>query len=150
MTFVLLERQRRAPMLDLTLFRNRTYVGANLVMLLVALAMFGVFFFVSLYMQNVLGYSAVQAGAAFLPMTILIILVAPQAGRLSDRYGSRGLMAGGMLLLAVQLAYFSQLSSDATFWRLLPGLVIGGFGMAMTMTPGARTRTSARSRRRAG
>ena len=49
-------------MLDLTLFRNRTYAGANLVMLLVALAMFGVFFFVSLYMQNVLGYSAVQAG----------------------------------------------------------------------------------------
>jgi EmrB/QacA subfamily drug resistance transporter len=133
--FILLERHRRAPMLDLTLFRNRTYVGANLVMLLVALAMFGVFFFVSLYMQNVLGYSAVEAGAAFLPMTILIILIAPQAGRLSDRYGSRGLMAGGMLLLAAQLAYFSQLSSAATFWRLLPGLVIGGFGMAMTMTP---------------
>ena len=133
--FVLLERHRRAPMLDLTLFRNRTYVGANLAMLLVALAMFGVFFFVSLYMQNVLGYSAVQAGAAFLPMTVLIILVAPLAGRLSDRHGSRALMAGGMVLLAVQLAYFSQLPSDATFWRLLPALVIGGFGMAMTMTP---------------
>ncbi len=133
--FIILERRQRAPMLDLTLFRNRTYAGANLVMLLVALAMFGVFFFVSLYMQNVLGYSAVQAGAAFLPMTVLIILAAPLAGRLSDRWGSRGLMAGGMLLLAVQLAYFSQLSSDATFWRLLPGLVIGGFGMAMTMTP---------------
>ena len=134
-TFVMLERHQRAPMLDLTLFQNRTYVGANLVMLLVALAMFGVFFFVSLYMQNVLGYSAVEAGAAFLPMTVLIILVAPQAGRLSDRWGSRGLMAGGMFLLAVQLAYFSQLSSDSTFWALLPGLVIGGFGLAMTMTP---------------
>src|SRR4029078_1628208 len=82
--FILLERHQRAPMLDLTLFQNRTYVGANLVMLLVALAMVGVFFFVSLYMQNVLGYSAVEAGAAFLPMTVLIILVAPQAGRLSD------------------------------------------------------------------
>ena len=133
--FIILERRQRAPMLDLTLFRNRTYAGANLVMLLVALAMFGVFFFVSLYMQNVLGYSAVQAGAAFLPMTVLIILAAPLAGRLSDRWGSRGLMAGGMLLLAVQLAYFSQLSSDATFWHLLPGLLIGGFGMAMTMPP---------------
>ena len=60
--FVLLERRQRAPMLDLTLFRNRTYAGANLVVLLVALAMFGVFFFVSLYMQNVLGYSAVAGG----------------------------------------------------------------------------------------
>jgi MFS family permease len=104
-------------------------------MLLVALAMFGVFFFVSLYMQNVLGYSAVQAGAAFLPMTVLIIVIAPLSGRLSDRWGSRWLMAGGMVLLAIQLTYFSQLPTDATFWRLLPALVIGGFGMSMTMTP---------------
>jgi len=134
-SFLLLESRTRAPMLDLTLFRNRTYVGANLVMLLVALAMFGVFFFVSLYMQNVLGYSAVQAGAAFLPMTLLIIVVAPLAGRASDRFGSRWLMATGMVLLAAQLAYFSQLSADATFWRLLPALILGGFGMSMTMTP---------------
>ena len=79
--FVVLERRQRAPMLDLTLFRNRTYVGANLAILLVSLAMFGVFFFVSLFLQNILGYSAVEAGAAFLPMTILIIIVAPIAGR---------------------------------------------------------------------
>jgi EmrB/QacA subfamily drug resistance transporter len=133
--FILLERRQRAPMLDLTLFRNRTYVGANLAMLLVALAMFGVFFFVSLYMQNVLGYSAVEAGAAFLPMTLLIIVIAPLAGRASDRWGSRWLITGGMVLLAAQLAYFSQLSDDATFWVLLPALVLGGFGMSMTMTP---------------
>ena len=56
-------------MFDVTLFRNPTFAGANIVALLVSLAMFGVFFFVSLFMQNVLGYSAVQAGAAFLPMT---------------------------------------------------------------------------------
>ena len=56
-------------MLDLSLFRNRTFSGANTVMLLVGLAMFGVFFYVSLYMQNILGYSPMQAGAAFLPMT---------------------------------------------------------------------------------
>jgi len=80
-SFVVIERRRRDPMLPLELFRNGTYTGSNLVVLLVALAMFGVFFFVSLYMQNILGYSAVQAGAAFLPMTLLIILVAPIAGR---------------------------------------------------------------------
>jgi EmrB/QacA subfamily drug resistance transporter len=141
--FVVLERRQRAPMLDLTLFRNRTYVGANLVVLLVALAMFGVFFFVSLYMQNILGYSAVEAGAAFLPMTILIVVVAPIAGRLSDRIGSRGLMAAGMLLLSLQLLYFSQLDQDASFWTLLPGLVLGGVGMSMTMTPSAAAATRA-------
>jgi hypothetical protein len=64
--FVLLELRRRVPMLDLSLFRNGTFVGANLLLLLVALAVFGVFFFLSLYMQNVLGYPPVKAGAAFL------------------------------------------------------------------------------------
>ncbi len=136
-SFIVIERRRRAPMLDLTLFRSGTYAGANLAMLLVALSMFGVFFFVSLYMQNVLGYSAVQAGAAFLPMTILIILVAPVAGRLSDRFGSRWLMSTGMLLLGVQLLILSQLGPDATFWNLLAPFLIGGFGMALSMTPTA-------------
>src|SRR5262245_4674958 len=139
--FIALEKRQRAPMLPLELFRNRTYTGANLVMLLVALAMFGVFFFVSLYMQNILGYSAVQTGAAFLPMTVLIILVAPIAGKTSDRLGSRGLITGGMTLLAIQLLLFSQLGADASFWNLLPALLIGGIGMAMTMTPSAAAAT---------
>lgn len=133
--FVLLENHQKVPMLDLSLFRSSTYVGANVVLLLVALAMFGVFFFISLYMQNVLGYSAVQAGAAFLPMTILIILVAPQSGRLADRIGSRALMTVGMLLIGVQLLLFSRVDETATFWTLLPALLLGGFGMALTMTP---------------
>ena len=136
-TFLVLERRQRLPMLDLSLFRSGTYAGANLVVLLVALAMFGVFFYVSLYMQNVLGYSAVQAGASFLPMTILIILLAPIAGKTSDRFGSRWLMTAGMALLGVQLLYFSRLGVEETFWSLLPALLIGGAGMSLTMTPGA-------------
>ena len=79
--FVLLELHQRLPMLDLSLFRNRTFAGANTVMLLVGLAMFGVFFYVSLYVQQILGYSPTQAGASFLPWTLLIVLLAPQAGR---------------------------------------------------------------------
>ena len=140
-SFLVIERRRRDPMLPLELFRNSTYTGANLVVLLVALAMFGVFFFVSLYMQNILGYSAVQAGAAFLPLTVLIILVAPIAGRASDRIGSRGLMTAGMILVATQLVLFSRLSIDSTFWNLLPGMLIGGVGMALTMTPSAAAAT---------
>ena len=141
--FLQIERRRRAPMLDLTLFRSGTYAGANIAMLLIALAMFGVFFFVSLYMQNVLGYSAVQAGAAFLPMTLIIILVAPIAGRASDKFGSRWLMTIGMVLLSVQLLYLSQLGPDADFWNLLPGFVVGGLGMSMSMTPTAAAATRA-------
>ena len=135
--FVLLELHQRLPMLDLTLFKNGTFAGANIVILLVALAMFGVFFFVSIYMQTILGYSAVQAGAAFLPMTILVILIAPLAGKASDRIGSRWLMTVGMTLLGVQLIYLSRLGLDSTFWDLLPGFMIGGIGMALTMTPSA-------------
>jgi EmrB/QacA subfamily drug resistance transporter len=141
--FVTIERRRRAPMLDLTLFRSGTYAGANVAMLLVALAMFGVFFFVSLYMQNVLGYSAVQAGAAFLPMTLIIILVAPIAGKASDKYGSRWLITIGMLLLSIQLLYFSQLSANSSFWNLLPAFIVGGIGMSLTMTPTAAAATRA-------
>ena len=141
LVFVQLERRQRDPMLPLELFRNGTYTGSNLVVLLVALAMFGVFFFVSLYLQNILGYSAVETGAAFLPLTILIILVAPIAGKTSDRIGSRGLMTTGMILIAAQLVMFSRLSVDARFWDLLPALVLGGIGMGLTMTPGAAAAT---------
>jgi EmrB/QacA subfamily drug resistance transporter len=137
LAFVLLELRQRIPMLDLSLFRSGTFAGANLAVLLVALAMFGVFFFVSLYMQGVLGYSAVKTGAAFLPLTILIVLVAPIAGKSSDRFGSRWLMTSGMVLIAIQLFYFSRLRVDESYWSLLPGMILGGFGMSLVMTPSA-------------
>jgi MFS family permease len=132
-----LEARQRLPMLDLSLFRNGTFAGANLAVLLVALAMFGVFFFVSLYMQGVLGYSAVETGAAFLPLTILIMVTAPIAGKASDRFGSRWLMTVGMILIAIQLFYFSRLGVEESYWNILPAMILGGFGIAMVMTPSA-------------
>ena len=122
-------------MLDLSLFRNSTFAGANIVALLVTLAMFGVFFFMSLYVQQILGYSPVEAGAIFLPMTVLIMLVAPLAGKLSDHIGSRWLMAGGLSLVGGSLMVFSRLGTDSGFWDMLPGLLVGGIGMALVMTP---------------
>ena len=133
--FVLLELRQRAPMLDLSLFKNSTFAGANTVMGLVGLAMFGVFFFISLFMQNILGYSAIQAGASFLPMTVLIILIAPASGRFSDRVGSRWLMGAGMILLSASLFLFSRLDASSDFWNIFPGLIVGGLGMALVMTP---------------
>ena len=133
--FIVLERVQRLPMLDLGLFKNRTFAGANAAMLLIGLAMFGLFLFVSLYVQQVLGFSPVEAGATFLPMTLLVILIAPQAGRLSDRFGSRWFVGGGMAILALSLLWYSQLGTDETFWSILPGLLLGGIGMGLTMTP---------------
>ena len=133
--FAALERKQRTPMLDLSLFRNRTFTGANVAMLFVGLAMFGTFFYVSLYMQKVLLYSPVEAGASFLPMTMLVILVSPNAGRLADRFGSRWLVGAGMSLLTVMLLYYTQLGVHESFFVLLPALLIGGLGMSLTMTP---------------
>jgi EmrB/QacA subfamily drug resistance transporter len=133
--FVLLETHQRLPMLDLSLFRNPTFAGANTVMLLVGLTMFGIFFYNSLFLQNILGYSAVQTGATFLPMTLLVMVVAPIAGKLTDRIGARWLMALGMLLLTGSLTTFAQLDKGSTFWNIVPALLLGGFGMSLAMTP---------------
>jgi predicted MFS family arabinose efflux permease len=132
---VLLELHQRLPMLDLSLFRNKSFAGANGVMLLIGLAMFGVFFYVSLYVQQVLGYSPTQAGASFLPWTLLIIVLAPQAGRLSDRIGPRPLVAGGMLLLTGSLLLFATMGAEESFWGLLPAMILGGVGMSAAMAP---------------
>jgi predicted MFS family arabinose efflux permease len=112
--------------------------------------MFGVFFYVSLYMQQVLGYSPVQAGAAFLPMTVLIILIAPQAGRLTDTIGARWLVGGGMTLLAGSLFLFSRMGLQASFWTLLPAMILGGAGMGLVMTPTTATAMGAVQRDKAG
>ncbi|TMK76663.1 MAG: MFS transporter [Actinobacteria bacterium] len=133
--FVVLEHRQRIPMLDLSLFRNATFSGANTVMLLVALAMFGVFFFNSLYLATILHYSPIQTGATFLPMTVLIVLLAPAAGKFSDRVGSRWLMGAGLVSLSVSLILFSRLGLDSNFWDVLPGLLFGGVGMSFAMTP---------------
>lgn len=134
-SFVLLELHQRLPMLDMSLFRDRQFAGANTVMFMVGLAMFGIFFYNSLFLQRVLGYGAIKTGATFLPMTMLTILIAPLAGRLSDRVGPRWLMGSGMVLLTVSLLLFATLDAESSWWNIVPGLVVGGIGMAITMAP---------------
>jgi MFS family permease len=112
--------------------------------------MYGVFFYVSLYVQQILGYSPVQAGASFLPATLLLAFLAPVVGRQSDRIGSRWLTGGGMLLLAVSLVLFSRLDTGSTYWAILPGLLVMGVGMAMTMTPTTAAAMSSVPRDQAG
>jgi EmrB/QacA subfamily drug resistance transporter len=133
--FVVLELRQRIPMLDLSLFRNSTFSGANTVMFLVGLAMFGIFFYNSLFLQRVLHYGAIKTGATFLPMTVLIMFVAPAAGKFSDRIGPRWLMGAGMTLLTGSLLLFGTLDAASSFWNILPGLLVGGIGMAITMAP---------------
>jgi EmrB/QacA subfamily drug resistance transporter len=148
--FVLLELHQRLPMLDMKLFKNRVFTGANTVMLLAGLSMFGVIFFVSLYVQNILGYSPIQAGASFLPWTLLIVVLAPQAGRLADRAGPRWLVTGGMLLFSASLFAFSRAGVSASYWDLLPGMILGGIGLSSVMAPTTATAMGSVPRDKAG
>jgi len=134
-TFVLLEMRQRLPMLDLSLFRSGTFAGANLVAILVTLAMFGIFVFFPIYMQTFRGWSPVQAGAALLPWTVMIVIFAPIAGKLSDRVGSRWLIAGGMTTVAVCCLLLSTVNLHSSFWHMLPAFILGGVGMSFVMTP---------------
>lgn len=133
--FVHVERRHKSPLLELDLFRSRNLSGANAVSLLSTAVMCGVFFFISLYLQVARGYSAIEAGLVFLPMTLFICLVAPLAGRLSDRTGRRLPAAAGMVILAVSLWMLSGLGATSGLRALLPGLIVAGIGIGLTTSP---------------
>jgi len=133
--FVAIENRVRAPMVQFELLSNRNFLGAVTVALIITFAMMGLFFFLALYLQNILHYSALEAGIRFLPSTLMIVAVAPISGRLSDRWGPRWLMAGGLAILATSLLIFSRMQVDSSYMALLPGFVLMGIGVAMTMSP---------------
>jgi MFS family permease len=133
--FVAVERRRRVPMVDFTFFRSRTFLGANIVAFIVSFAMLAMFFFMALYMQNILHYTPLQAGVRFLPSTLMIVLIAPIAGRLADRVGPRPLMTFGLLCVSGSLFWQSHLTVSSGYGSLLPGFVLMGVGMAFVMSP---------------
>jgi EmrB/QacA subfamily drug resistance transporter len=133
--FVFVENRVKAPMVQFDLLSDRNFLGAVVVAMIISFGMLGVFFFLALYMQDILHYSPLEAGVRFLPSTLMIVGVAPVAGRLSDRFGPRWLIAGGLVLVAASLFSFSQIAVDSTYLDLLPGFVLLGIGIAMTMSP---------------
>ncbi len=133
--FVAIELRVKVPMVEFRFFSDRNFLGAVVVALIVSFAMLGVFFFLALYMQDILGYSPLEAGVRFLPSTLMIVTVAPIAGRLSDRFGPRWLIAGGLAIVAASLFSFSGIAVDSTYLDLLPGFMLLGIGIAMTMSP---------------
>jgi EmrB/QacA subfamily drug resistance transporter len=134
--FIALEKWQKRPMLDLSLFRNRTFSGANVVSMLVMMVMLGVLFFISIYAQTILGFSPVKTGVTFLPMTLIFLLISPIAGILGDRFGFRWPVTFGMTLLGGSLLYLSRIAdADATFSDFLPSLLAAGVGMGITSAP---------------
>ncbi len=141
--FVAVELRVKAPMVEFHLFSDRNFLGAVVVALIVSFAMLGVFFFLALYMQDILGYSPLEAGVRFLPSTLMIVMVAPVAGRMADRFGPRWLIAGGLTAVAASLYSFSGIAVDSSYRDLLPGFMLLGVGIAMTMSPMTSTAMNA-------
>jgi EmrB/QacA subfamily drug resistance transporter len=135
-SFVQIELRRRVPMVDFSFFRARSFVGANTVAFIVSFSMLAMFFFLALYLQNIHGYTPLQAGIRFLPSTALVIVMGPLAGRLADRVGPRPLMTLGLLLVSGALFWMSHLTiSSAYATTLLPGFMLMGIGIGLVMSP---------------
>jgi EmrB/QacA subfamily drug resistance transporter len=133
--FVWVENRVKAPMVQFDLLSDRNFLGAVVVAMVISFSMLGVFFFLALYMQDILGYTPLEAGIRFLPSTVMIVGVAPVAGRLADRFGPRWLIAGGLTIVSASLLIFSGIAVDSSYLDLLPGFMLLGIGIAMTMSP---------------
>ena len=134
--FVWWEHRVPDPMMKVELFRNRNFLLGNIVSLAVAFGMLGIFFPLTIFLQGVLGYSAIKAGLAMSPMSITILFAAPFAGRLSDRVGTRWLIFAGLITQAIGILFIiRQTMLDATPWTLLPALALTGLGMGFTFAP---------------
>jgi EmrB/QacA subfamily drug resistance transporter len=136
--FVTIESRTKHPLMPFSIFRLRTLRGANVVGVLLGMSLFSMFFFISLYVQQVLGYEPLEAGLAYLPLSVLIILSAGGASQLVTRVGFKPTLIAGMLLVSVGLLWFSRVSApDGSYVGdvLFPSMIVAvglGFGFVTT------------------
>jgi EmrB/QacA subfamily drug resistance transporter len=134
--FVVVERRQRQPLVPFSIFRRRTLRGANVVSLLIAMSLFSMFFFISLYMQQVLGYDALKAGVSYLPLALTIIVSAGVASALVTRIGFKITLVIGMLFVTGGLVWFAQVSPDGSYVSdiLFPSL-LAAVGLGLSFVP---------------
>jgi predicted MFS family arabinose efflux permease len=137
-------------MVDLTLFRKPAFVGAQVVAFAISASMFSMFLYLTLYLQNVLGYSALQAGLRFLLVSAVAFVVAPIAGKLSAYAPVRLLLGLGLTFVAIGLVLMHGLTPTSSWTALAAGFVVGGIGIGLTNPPLAATAISTVRPERAG
>jgi EmrB/QacA subfamily drug resistance transporter len=134
--FVVVERRSAAPLVPFRIFRNRTLAGADITGLLTGASLFAMFFFISLYMQQVLGYDALKAGVAYLPLALTIIVSAGVASQLVTRLGFKPVLVTGLALIAAGLVWFSRVSVDGTFvGDILGPSLLAAVGLGLAFVP---------------
>jgi EmrB/QacA subfamily drug resistance transporter len=131
LVFVAIERSREHPMLELALFRKPSFVGASAAAFVLSASMFAMFLYLTLYIQNILGYTALESGIRFMPVSLLSFVVAPVSGKLSERFGVRWFMVGGLLLVGLGLFLMSGLEAGDDWTALLAGFLFAGGGIGM-------------------
>ena len=132
---IFVELRQKYPTLDLTLFKIRVFAAGNIAGFLNGIAFCSGPFLRSLYLQLILGYSALKTGVLLIPMEIVVFFVSPISGRLTDRYGSRVLSSIGLALNASALIWFSTLNQNSSYGAVLISLLLFGFGAALFSTP---------------
>ncbi|HSM06836.1 MAG TPA: MFS transporter [Longimicrobiales bacterium] len=134
--FVDAERSHARPMLPFRFFKHRGFVGANLVTVGMYFTLSGNFFLLTIQLQRVLGYSALGAGLALSPITAIMLVVSPLAGRWSGQWGQKPLLVAGPAVAAVGALLLARVGVDADYWtRILPGVVVYGTGLSLTIAP---------------
>ena len=142
--FVAWERRHREPLLDIAAFRDRSLAAGTLTLLIVFAVMFGVFLVLFPFFQAVLGWAALRSAAAMLPMTAMMMPTSAVAPRLAKRVGRRNTMCVGVVVFAVGLVLMAlRASVDGGYLAILPGLIVIGLGMGLTMTPSTEAITEA-------
>ncbi len=131
--FVALEKRVADPMVQMSLFRERVFTGGLIALMMWGFGLFGIYFFSSLYLQGVLGFSPTEAGAAFVPMALLMAAGAVISERVSHRLGAHRVVAVAMLLMAGGIASVSLLGADAGFGALMPSFAVIGIGGGLTV-----------------
>ncbi len=137
--FVLVEHLQSRPMLDLSLFRCPAFAGASIVAFTLSASFFAMFLYLTLYIQDVLGYSPLQAGLRFLPTTLMTFIVAPIAGRLSVRVPVRLLLGSGLMLIGIGLVTMTVVDASSSWTILIPGFLLAGAGVGLVNPPLAST-----------
>jgi EmrB/QacA subfamily drug resistance transporter len=137
--FIAVELRKRQPMLDLSLFRRPAFSGASIVAFSLSSSFFAMFLYLTLYIQDVLGYSPLQAGLRFLPSTLLSFIVAPIAGKLSVRMPVRLLLGSGLVLIGIGLLTMTVIDAASSWTALIPGFVLAGAGVGLVNPPLAST-----------
>lgn len=133
LAFVRIEARSAEPMVAISLFAERVFTGGLIALMMWGFGLFGIYFFTSLYLQNVLGFSPTKAGLAFLPMALLMAAGAVISEQVSRRLGAHRVVAFAMVLMAAGIAWVSLLSADTTFLGLMPSFAIIGIGGGLTV-----------------